>query len=213
MTLLHRRQPAPRHDDFRLYKVYLREDFVYRCVYCTVHESEWGGFRHFQVEHFRPKVHFPKLLTEYSNLLYACDVCNAFKGDDWPSDQPLTDRVGYLDPCEHDYDLYFVVADDYRLLPMTPVASYMVERLHLNRNQLRKVREKRAREETLHNQYIQLIDDTLTMMQTALCDLAVPAHARQSLEMALAMWRSEREAHLLAWAKRWDPPYNSGDYR
>jgi hypothetical protein len=213
MALFHRRQPAPQHNDYRRYKVYLREDFYYCCAYCTIHENEWGGPRHFHVEHFRPKSRFSDLIADYQNLLYACDVCNIFKGDDWPSDEPLVDGVGYLDPCEHDYDEHFVVADDYQLQGITPVAAYMVEHLHLNRRQLQILRQKRAREIAIHNRFLQLIEETLVMIDSSLEDDTVPLHAQQSLLMAREMLQLERDDRLQAWSKCWHPLYNLEDYR
>lgn len=213
MALLHRRQPAPQHNDYRHYKAYLREDFDYCCVYCTVHENEWGGPRHFHVEHFRPKSRFPDLITGYENLLYACDVCNIFKGDDWPSDEPFNDGVGYLDPCEHDYDEHFALVDDNQLQGVTPVAVYMIERLHLNRRQLQILRRKRVREIAIYHEYLQLIEETLAMIESSLEDEAVPLHAQQSLLMTREVLQAEREARLQAWAKHWQPLYDLEDYR
>lgn len=213
MALLHRRQPAPQHNNYRYYKVYLREDFDYCCAYCAIHENEWGGPRHFHVEHFRPKSRFADLLADYQNLLYACDVCNILKGDDWPSDEPLVDGVGYLNPCEHDYDEHFIVAGDYQLQGTTPVAAYMAEHLHLNRRQLQILRQKRAREIAIHHRFLQLIEETLAMIDSSLEDDAVPLHAQESLLMAREMLQLERDDRLQAWSKCWHPLYDVKDYR
>src|SRR5262249_34904582 len=136
MAVLHRRSSVPMYVSYQQYKRYLREDFLYACVYCTVHENEFGGHRHFHVDHYRPKTLFPELLTVYSNLIYSCGVCNSFKLDDWPSDDPLTHGRGYIDPCEHDYQEHFREKGEGIVEGISSAAIYMIERLHLNRRQL-----------------------------------------------------------------------------
>ena len=68
---------------------YFREELGTRfqsiCGYC----EEYGRG---EVDHFRPKSKFPELVYEWSNWVFACRSCNAFKKDKWPSD-------GYVDPC------------------------------------------------------------------------------------------------------------------
>lgn len=76
MAIIVRRENPPQFTDSSKYKRYLRRDFTYRCVYCTIHEREHGGYRSFHVEHFRPKSKFPLLSTTYTNLMYSCNFCN-----------------------------------------------------------------------------------------------------------------------------------------
>ncbi len=44
------------------------------------------------VDHLRPKSHFPEVVYEWSNWLFACHACNQAKGGKWPPG-------GYVDPC------------------------------------------------------------------------------------------------------------------
>ena len=214
MALIKRQQPYPRYSDYRKYKPHLRRDFLYRCAYCAIHENEWGGLRHFQVEHFRPKSRFPQLIADYENLLYACDVCNCYKGDDWPSDDPLADGVGYLDPCQHDYDKHFennptTGYTDGR----TPPARYMVERLHLNRQFLIQLRQKRTQEEAIHHRFQQICRETLKMIERPLQDNSLPDHARKSLKLARTAIEALWQERLRWWQRRWEPLYEPSNLR
>jgi HNH endonuclease len=132
-----RRLPEHIYKDYKQYKKWLREDFRYRCAYCFIHENEYGGYWHFHVDHYRPKSReeFKHLATEYSNLLYSCDQCNNLKSDIWPSDNPLEDGVGWLDPCEHDLQghYYFGYQEEtFTIICLTQVGRWMVTVLALD---------------------------------------------------------------------------------
>jgi hypothetical protein len=123
--------------DYQIYKSYLREDFNYRCGYCDIHENDWGYYWHFHVDHHRPKSwpEFKHLETVYSNLLYACDQCNNMKLASWPSDDPITDGVGWLDPCEYDLAEHFyyqLSGDDVELICLTRVGEWMAKSLAMD---------------------------------------------------------------------------------
>ena len=68
------------------------------CAYCEERSSE-------EVEHFRPVIHFPELVYEWSNWLLACSACNRAKGIKWPC-------MDYVDPCaeadEERPEAYFI---------------------------------------------------------------------------------------------------------
>jgi uncharacterized protein (TIGR02646 family) len=161
MAIFVRRADIPRLDDFQQYKVYLRQDFQYVCVYCRVHENELGGPRIFAVEHFRPKKRFPELITNYTNLLYACAVCNSFKKEDWHDGDPLTCHKGYLNPCDYDYDEYFTRTADHKLEGTIAIAQYMIKRLRLNRRQLVKLRHLRAEDKQDFDDFMQLCEEVI----------------------------------------------------
>jgi hypothetical protein len=218
MTLLKRRQNPPHFDDYKQYKPYLREDFSYACVYCAVHENELGGPRIFGVEHFRPKNNpaqpeFRALVTVYYNLMYACSVCNSFKREDWPSDDPINEGKGYIDPCEHDYDDHFVQTSDFQVKGLSPVADYMIERLHLNRRQLQKLREIRKREEELHHKFMKLYQEVLSAIEVSLKDETLPDHARITLQMSREIFLIEQQSRQELWGSRWQPLFDLNDYR
>lgn len=214
MALIKRQQPYPRYSDYRKYKPHLRRDFSYCCAYCTIHENEWGGLRHFQVEHFRPKSRFPQLTADYENLLYACDVCNCYKGNDWPSDVPLVEGVGYLDPCQHDYDEHFENEQTTgRTNGLTPPARYMVERLHLNRLHLIRVRQKRMREKELHQRFVQQTDELLAMIADSLEDKSLPERVLMLLQAFQEYLEQDREQRIRWWRTRWEPAYEPDELR
>lgn len=213
MARFTRRSNPPRHRSYQRYKPYLRDDFGYACVYCGIHENESGGPRFFTVEHYRPKSRFPELRNEYGNLLYACAVCNGYKGDDWPSDHPLADGRGYLDPCEHDLAEHVGPAGDDEVAGLTPVGRYMVERLHLNRGLLRKIRRLRREDEELHTRFMKLADQSLRLLEVELRSEAIRPRQRRALEQELVALRAQYEQRRAAWERRWEPRFTLEDYR
>lgn len=70
---------------WRRFHVQLRGVFLGLCAYC---EECCRG----EVEHFRPKSRFPKLVYQWSNWLFVCHDCNHMKGEKWP-------QGGYVNPC------------------------------------------------------------------------------------------------------------------
>jgi hypothetical protein len=122
---------------YKTYKRFLRQDFQYSCVFCEIHENQHGGDWHFHVEHLKPKAdpRFRHLTCDYDNLLYSCDHCNVYKGTEWPSDDPVSDGIGWLDPCQHDLRAHFrlgYVNDEFRLETFSMVGKWMAETLLLH---------------------------------------------------------------------------------
>jgi hypothetical protein len=68
--------------NYQEYKDWLRDEFVFRCVYCLEREL-WYPNRQaaFAVEHILPQAKRPDLVCEYDNLAYACLRCNSLKQD------------------------------------------------------------------------------------------------------------------------------------
>lgn len=119
---------------FRNYKKY--RPFIRRsckCVYCLIHESELGGPKFFTIDHLIPQSVDASLVSVYANLLYACDECNSFKGNDWCDGDPISTGRGYLDPCVYDYDDHFRLEHTGKIRGSTKIAFYMIEHLWLNR--------------------------------------------------------------------------------
>ncbi len=193
-----------RYKDF---KPHLRLDFSFECVYCGLHENEVGGIRGFAVDHFRPKSKFPQLTLEYSNVLYACCVCNTFKGDDWPHDDPLTHGKGYLDPCVVDYDDHFERTVHHELQGISEPAKYMVDRLHLNRRQVTKHFEQRVNRQKDYERRMSL-HDTLIGQLRSLIDASRP-----DLLPELELYVREKEEVVAEWEQRWHPFLEDDDYR
>jgi hypothetical protein len=131
-----RSQQPPTLSNYQGYKPFLRIDFLQRCAYCRITEQRWGSHRNFVVEHFRPKSRkeFSHLLYTYSNLYYACNRCNDFKGTTWPTKS--LERRGYYfaDPCVCSmYTEHLKIMPDGRLKTLTKCGEYCRDHLHLDR--------------------------------------------------------------------------------
>ncbi|MDB4906285.1 MAG: endonuclease family protein [Gemmatimonadetes bacterium] len=105
-----------------------------QCVYCAIPDRRMGGLYVFHVEHFVPKSRDSNLTNEWGNLFYSCPICNVFKGADWP--EPGS-PISYVDPSKVDYSTILLVQQDASVIGLTTNARYMIERLNLNRAQLR----------------------------------------------------------------------------
>lgn len=126
---------------YKTWKRALSVEGKQQCCYCAIHESRFGGFRNFHVEHYRPKSIFKTLVDDYGNLLYVCAVCNSFKGNSWPSDENPAIAVapndtGYLSPILFDYNMVIEVDGAFHVTSESKAAQYMIERVFLNRPQL-----------------------------------------------------------------------------
>jgi len=142
--------PAP--GTYREWKSDLAEEGGHQCVYCALADARFGGEYNFHVEHFEPKSRAPHRINEWDNLFYACPICNVFKGNDWP--MPGTPNA-YMDPSKINYETQFKREKEGIISGVTVGAKYMVERLYLNRPQLRLER----REAELHHRLRRLRTD------------------------------------------------------
>ncbi len=150
--VLVRKGGYPRKDDgsyydYAYYRSHVAVDCQHRCVYCDATDTEVEAM---QLEHFRPKSfeEFQDLVNDPLNLYYACARCNRWKWDHWPArGTPYTHdgENGFIDPFREDGDRlkYFEVKTDGQIEPVQPPADYMIRLLHLKREFLRKLREKR----------------------------------------------------------------------
>lgn len=140
------------------WKPLLAVEGYHQCLYCTITESSFGGIRNFHVEHYRPKgiPRFSHLENDYSNLYYACAICNTFKSDDWPDDpDELLCKAFYPDPSKVDYALLFEIDDTTGLTTgKNYTGTYLNNKLYLNRAQL--IIERRTR--IAKKKYEELID-------------------------------------------------------
>lgn len=115
--------PGP-FGEHRSYKPYLQGQFHRKCVYCRISDG-LKGYESFGVDHYLPKSRFPALSTTWSNLFYACNVCNTWKG------QSVSTPERFLpNPCAHDMadHLQYRGAD---VEAYTPHGEWLVELLHL----------------------------------------------------------------------------------
>jgi len=166
-----RRTPKRKYKDYTKYKPWLREDFAFRCGYCAIHENQHGGYWHFHVDHHRPKGRreFRHLETVYSNLLYSCDHCNNLKTDSWPSDHPLDDGVGWLDPCDHDLTQHYRYEyrdQQFDLVMLTPVGRWMAISLALDQPARIHRRRALAEEEWIDNATVKKLETLLELEES-----------------------------------------------
>lgn len=148
----------PTSGSYADWKPALAEEAAHQCVYCCILEAHFGGQRNFHVEHYRPKSRRPDLRDVYSNLFFACAICNVLKGDDWPAEPGKGfDYPHYPDPSLTDY-AEFLTADvkTAEVSGSNVAARYLIARLHLNRPQI------------LRNRKLQLLSEELMKLHTAL---------------------------------------------
>lgn len=78
-------------------KLTLMEDFNNKCGFCE-REFERGNL---QIEHYKPKKHFPDLALDWNNLLLACQPCNSKKGSSFDTRNPI------INPCDDEPKKFF----------------------------------------------------------------------------------------------------------
>lgn len=62
------------------FRPWLRDEFLFRCVFCLKRET-WGQVTgEFEIDHFEPQAVVPERRVDYENLVYSCRRCNAVKG-------------------------------------------------------------------------------------------------------------------------------------
>jgi len=103
----------------------------------------WGGSSHFAVEHFQPKKQFPELETTYSNLYYACGMCNSYKSNKWPNDGDIGAGRRFFDPCKDLATKHFSVDRLGALHTHSNCGLYTVKCIRLNRGVLVELRRRR----------------------------------------------------------------------
>ncbi len=143
------------------WKEQIAEECFFQCVYCSIHESQFGGIDHYHIDHFKPKIKFPKHINDILNLFYTCPICNRFKNDDWPG-EPDLNTISYIEPSKYDYALLFDLNKDFELEGKYTASKYMVLRLYLNRAQLileRREAHRRNRESELRESINTLLLD------------------------------------------------------
>jgi hypothetical protein len=77
----HIRKHGPHgYRDYESYRPWLRDEFLFRCVFCLQRE-QWPSTRgsKWHIDHLRPRKHAPELTLAYDNLVYLCATCNSTK--------------------------------------------------------------------------------------------------------------------------------------
>jgi HNH endonuclease len=128
----HVRSLSPgRYSNYKLYKPFLRTEFLRQCVYCRLPDGMHGEAA-FGVDHYRPASKFPELRSEYKNLFYACNACNSLKGNFWPREDQVGAGLFIPNPCERvmaDHVVYRGVLVE----PQSLAGEFAVDILQLNR--------------------------------------------------------------------------------
>jgi uncharacterized protein (TIGR02646 family) len=119
----------------------LVELFHKKCAYC---ESKITHVDYGDIEHFRPKsgpLAFIELTFEWSNLLFACGICNGaeYKGDRFPDKR---EGGQIVNPCDDEPDVHldFVFDTQARMASVvgkTDRGRVTIALLGLNRHDLR----------------------------------------------------------------------------
>ena len=80
------RRHGPQYETYESYRPWLRDEFMFRCVYCLKRET-WGQVTgDFELDHFKPQKYNPEKKLDYNNLVYACQRCNGTKSSKAISD-------------------------------------------------------------------------------------------------------------------------------
>jgi len=103
------------------YRDWLRDEFRFRCVFCLMRE-QWSPVKgSYDIDHFQPQMLRPDLVTEYSNLLYACHTCNLGKSS----------RL-VPDPARCIYGECLGVDDDGSVYPLDENGEILIDELDLD---------------------------------------------------------------------------------
>jgi uncharacterized protein (TIGR02646 family) len=141
MARFTRTTPAPtgshRHP---IVRAQVRQDFERTCAYCLLEELLAAGPENFELDHFRPRIHFRHLINDFYNLYYCCHPCNKKKGSLWPSEREERDGFRFLDLCDEDFQDHYRSLADGRWEPLTLPAKYTLQHLRLNNPHLVKIR-------------------------------------------------------------------------
>ena len=117
------------YESYESFRPWLRDEFIFRCVYCLKRET-WGQVTgDFELDHFHPQSLAPDLTHDYFNLVYACRRCNSVK-----LDQSVDD------PTMHFSSESVVVSQDGGLASDKPQTKRLIRQLDLNSPKLKKWR-------------------------------------------------------------------------
>ena len=109
-----------RQNNYSNYRSQLEIDFNHRCGYCNDKDSLRANS--FEIDHFVPQKVDKNRVLDYTNLVYACKSCNNAKLEKWPTgDKNISNDgcVGWIDPCDKDYDVQFCRDENGKIYPLT----------------------------------------------------------------------------------------------
>jgi HNH endonuclease len=117
-----RRHGPDGYQDYESYRDWVRDEFMFRCVYCLHREKWYGREATFHIEHFVPVAVDSRGKLDYTNLLYACATCNAAK----------LDLSGVPDPCRIAFADCVCIREDGLVDARNKVGESLVKKLRLN---------------------------------------------------------------------------------
>ena len=122
-TKPHLRRHGPGgYQDYESYRDWLRDEFLFRCIYCLHRERWYGRGATFNIDHFAPVAANPKGKLEYTNLLYACATCNNAKRQ----------LLNLPDPCSVALSDCLRIRSDGNLEALNRDGELLVKKLRLN---------------------------------------------------------------------------------
>jgi hypothetical protein len=128
---------------FAEYKENLRTDFWFSCAYCTIAEAEAMGIR-FTIDHYEPKSKRNDLINEYSNLYWACDLCNQHKSDTFPTEQMRSQGYRFFRADQDEPNDHFELSD-VLLISKSNTGEFTINLIGLNREEAIRFRTLRKR--------------------------------------------------------------------
>ncbi len=127
----HQRRHGPvGYTNHQAFKPWLRDEFMFRCVYCLFREA-WYPDRHasFSVDHIASQVSAPDRICDYANMVYACTRCNSARQD-----------VDVLDPTTSPPGVHLRVRGDGTIAALTAEGQDLIDQLGLDVESLVRVR-------------------------------------------------------------------------
>ena len=149
LTESHQRRHGPSgYLNYSDFKPWLRDEFVFRCVYCLEREQWYPDrFASFSVDHVIPQSKNKNLVNVYENLVYACTRCNSARQD-----------VTLLDPTKQALGNHLKLGEEGMLEGLTEEGLRLIERLQLNENPALKNRPSASDLSTSPNPSIAFVD-------------------------------------------------------
>jgi hypothetical protein len=117
-----RRHGPTGYSDYESYRDWLRDEFLFRCVYCLYREKWCNRSAAFHIDHFIPVVSDAGSICEYTNLLYACAACNEAKNA----------ILGLPDPCKIAFGNCLRVTVDGQVQSLNDYGEKLLQTLRLN---------------------------------------------------------------------------------
>lgn len=109
----------------------VRQRAADRCEYCHI-PQEATPFIPFHVEHIVAKQHLEDVTNDLDGLAYACDRCNAFKGPNLSTIDPVTgERVDLFNPRSDTWADHFAMSDG-KIVGLTAIGRATARLLNMN---------------------------------------------------------------------------------